>query len=442
MAAPLSALKPHAPGPAVDVDAALVVMVGIDHVAAPLAVRERLAAACADLPTVIAHLGAVAREAAILSTCNRTEIYLAGADMSHAIVCLAAAAGAREDELIDCLSARAGLDAATHLFAVAAGLESQLLGETQILGQVRDALHASRDAGGVGSTLAGLFHHALSVGKKARARTGISRGAASIGSAAAAILREELLAGGEGRIEHVVVVGAGEVAERVLANLRPLGVARIDVANRTLARAQALVAPPGRALALAELPTVLAAADAVVSATSAIDTVLRLSEVAPPVLARRGRRLVVLDLAVPRDVDPAVGDLPGVRLHDIDAVQGHAVATLERREAEVAQVRKLVSEQVSAFDQWLQARRAVGQIVRLREQAEAIRQDELRRLAAGLSERERAVVDRATRSIMRALLHGPTVALRRGDRGEVGDLLAQAFARTRLRDGLDGFVPR
>jgi glutamyl-tRNA reductase len=131
-----------------------------------------------------------------------------------------------------------------------------------------------------------------------------------------------------------------------------------------------------------------------------------------------------------------------VSLHDIDAVQGHAAATLERREAEVARVRELVAEQVTSFDQWLQARRAVGQIVQLRERAEAMRQEELRRLAPGLSERERAAVDRVTRSIMRALLHGPTVALRRGDRAEVGDLLAQAFARTRLRDGLDGFAPR
>jgi glutamyl-tRNA reductase len=417
-------------------------MVGIDHVAAPLAVRERLASACADLPAVIAHLRKVAREAAILSTCNRTEIYLAGADLSHAIVCLAAAAGAREDELVDCLAARAGPDAASHLFAVAAGLESQLLGETQILGQVRDALHASREAGGVGPILAGLFHHALSIGKKTRARTGISRGAASIGSAAVAILRQELRPVGAPRIEHVVVVGAGGAAERVLANLRPLGAVRVDVANRTLARAEALVAPPGRALTLDELPAALATADAVVSATGAATTVLRLADVAPAVLARKGRRLVVLDLAVPRDVEPAIADLPGVTLHDIDAVQGRAAATIGRREGEVARARALVAEQVAAFDEWLQARRAAGQIVRLRERAEAMRQEELRRLAPALSERERIAIDRATRTIMRALLHGPTVALRRGDRGEVGDLLTQAFARTRLRDGLDDRAPR
>ncbi|HEY3109004.1 MAG TPA: glutamyl-tRNA reductase [Chloroflexota bacterium] len=434
------ALPAHRPAPAVDVDAAPLVMVGIDHVAVPLAIRERLAAACADLPTVIAHLRKIAREAAILSTCNRTEIYLAGADLSHAIVCLAAAAGAREDELVDCLAARAGLDAASHLFAVAAGLESRLLGETQILGQVREALQASREAGGAGPVLAGLFQHALSVGRKTRARTGISRGAASIGSAAVAILRQELLVGAPG-IEHVVVVGAGEAAERVLANLRPLGVVRVDVANRTLARAEALVAPPGRALRLDELPAALATADAVVSATGAATTVLRLSEVAPAVLARRGRRLVVLDLAVPRDVEPAIADLPGVTLHDIDAIQDHAAATIERREGEVARARALIAEQVASFDEWLQARRAVGQIVRLRGRAEAMRQEELRRLAPALSERERSAVDRATRTIMRALLHGPTVALRRGDSAEVGDLLAQAFARTRLRDGLDDLAP-
>jgi glutamyl-tRNA reductase len=410
------------------------VMVGIDHLVAPLSVRERLAAACADLPSVIGHLRGVAREAAILSTCNRTEIYLAGADLSHAVVCLAQAAGAHQDELADCLSARAGQDAASHLFSVASGLESQLLGETQILGQVREALRSAREAGGAGPVLGALFRHALGVGKRARAQTGISRGAASVGSAAAAILREDFAAAGR-PIRHVVVVGAGEAAERVLANLRPLQIERVDVANRTRARAEALVAPPGRALDLDDLAEALAGADAVICATSAPGPVLRLSTVAAAQAARAGRRLVLLDLAVPRDVEPAVADLPNVTLYDVDAVQGHAAASVERRESEVERVRDLVDLQVAAFDEWLAARRAAAQIVRLREQAEALRQEELRRVSGRLSERERAAVDQATRAVLRSLLHGPTVALRRGDNGEAGELLASAFARTRQRDG-------
>lgn len=426
----MAASAPEAPTLLGDVLAP--VMVGIDHVAAPLAVRERLAAAVTDLPLVIGHLRRYAREAAILSTCNRTEIYLVGADLSHTVECLAVATGSEQSELVDCLSARAGAAAAAHLFAVAAGVESQLVGETQVLGQVRDALRAAREAGGIGTVLAAMFRQALTVGKRARARTGISRGAASIGSAAAAIVARELP---PSRRRQVVVVGAGEAAEKVLVHLRPLRFGRVDVANRTVERAAALLPPGagGRALRLEQLAGALATADAVLCATSAPGAIVHLQDVAAAMPARGGRPLLVLDLAVPRDVDPAVGDLPGVTLYDVDTVQGQAEANVERRAAEVDRVRAMVSDQVAAFEEWTAARRATAQIVRLRDRAEALRQEELRRVAGRLSERERAVVDQATRAVLRSLLHGPTVALRRGE-SAAGDVLAEAFARTRLRD--------
>jgi glutamyl-tRNA reductase len=186
-----------------------------------------------------------------------------------------------------------------------------------------------------------------------------------------------------------------------------------------------------------ELAATLAEADAVVCATAAPHAVLHARDVAAAMARRDGRRLVLLDLAVPRDVEAAAGSIPGARLYDIDEVQGHAAASIERRAGEVARVRELVEAQVGSFEEWLAARRAARQIRRLRERAEELRQEEVRRVAGRLSDAERAAVDQATRAVVRSLLHGPTVALRRGGESQVGELLASAFARTRLRDGLD-----
>jgi glutamyl-tRNA reductase len=401
---------------------------GVDHAGAPLAVRERVAAVVDDLPSVLGHLRAHAAEAAVLSTCNRTEFYLIGAErVESATACLASAAHLPVDELAACLWLRTGLEAAAHLFGVAAGVESQLLGETEILRQVRAAHAAAGRAEASGPVLAALFRHALAVGKRARAQTGISRGAASVGSAAAAIVRRELPAAAR---RHAVVVGAGAAAERVLAHLAGLGFARVDVVNRTVARAARLVAAPGQALGLDALPGLLAEADAVLCATAAPGAVIRLRDAAVAVRRRAGRPLLLLDLAVPRDVEPAVADLPGVRLHDIDAIQLRAAADRERRGAEVARVRALVEAEVAAFGGWLAARQGAPAIRRLRAAAEGRRQAEVARAARGLSERERAAVDRATRAVLNALLHGPTVALRRGD-GALAVRLAEALERDR-----------
>jgi glutamyl-tRNA reductase len=418
------------------------VALGVDYGAAPLAVRERIAAAVADLPAVLAHLRSHAAEAAVLSTCNRTEFYLVGAASrpaqwapgtrhaaGSAMACLASAARLPVEELAACLWLRAGLEAAAHLFAVACGVESQLLGETEILRQVRAAHATAQHSGVSGPVLSALFRHAIGVGKRARAETGISCGAASVGSAAAAIVRRELPAAAR---RHAVVVGAGEAAERVLTHLRGLGFARIDVVNRTIARARRLVAAPGLAFGLEALPVLLAEADAVLCATAAPGPVVWLRDVAAALRQRCGRPLLLLDLAVPRDVEPSVADLPGVRLHDIDAIQTRTLADRARRGAEVPRVEALIDAEVAAFGRWLGARHAAPTIRRLRAAAECRRQAELDRASRGLSARERAAVDRATRAVVNALLHGPTVALRHGD-DALADRLAAMLAPERSR---------
>ena len=428
-------------------DPLLPIALGVDHAAAPLSVRERIAAAVADPPHVLAHLRAHASEAAVLSTCNRTELYLVGAaphrapphpqagtrhpapgtrhPVERAAACLASAARVPVDELSACLWLHEGDAAAVHLFGVACGVESQLLGETEILRQVREAHAIAQRAGASGPVLSALFRHALAVGKRARAETGISRGAASVGSAAAAIVQRELPTAAR---RHAVVVGAGAAAERVLAHLRRLGFGRVDVVNRTVERARRLAAPPGQALGLEALPALLADADLLVCATAAPGHVVRLCDVAGALRQRRGRRLLLLDLAVPRDVEPSVADLPGVRLHDIDAVQARAASDRERRVGEVERVRALIEAEAASFRRWLEARRAAPSIARLRAAAERRRRAELARATRGLSQEEHAAVDRATRAVLNALLHAPTVALREGD-GALASPIADALLR-------------
>jgi glutamyl-tRNA reductase len=387
------------------------IALGVDYAAAPVTIRERVAAT--DLASVLDQLHPHAAEAVVLSTCNRTELYLVGAErVESAIAGLANAARLPADELAAWLWLRIGLEAATHLFRVAAGVESQLLGETVILRQVRTAYATAQRAGTAGPILSALFRHALRVGKQARAQTGISRGAASVGSAAAAVVRQELPPDAR---RHAVVVGAGEAARRALSHLRGLGFARVDVVNRTIARASRLVVAPGQAHGLDKLPGLLAEADAVLCATAAPGAVVRLADAAAAVGRRGGRPLLLLDLAVPRDIDPAVADLRGVRLHDLDAIQARAAADRDRRGAEVGRVQALLEAETAAFDRWLRARQAAPTICRVRAAAERRRQTELALATRGLSGRERAAVDRATRAVLNALLHGPTVALRRGD---------------------------
>jgi glutamyl-tRNA reductase len=411
--------------PAIDVLTPL--GLSINYAAAPVAVRERVAAT--DLASLLDQLHPHAAEAVVLSTCNRTELYLVGAEcVESAVACLANAAGLHVDELAACMLLRVGLDAAAHLFGVAAGLESQLLGETLILRQVRTAYAAAQQAGTTGPVLSALFRHALCAGKRARARTGISRGAASVGSAAAAIVRHELPQ--EAR-QYAVVVGAGEAARRVMSHLRGLGFARVDVANRTLPRAARLVVDPGQARRLDQLPGLLAEANVVVCATAAPGPVIRLADAAEAVERRGGQPLLLLDLAVPRDVEPTVADLPGVRLHDLVAIQARAAANRDRRGAEVSRVQELVESETAAFERWLRARRAAPSIRQLRAAAERRRQAEVTLASRALSEPERAAVDRATRAVLNALLHGPTVALRQGGEDTLGKALSRRARRER-----------
>ena len=387
-------------------------LAGVSHHRAPLDVRERVAVdleGARALARALAAGGGPAHEAVVLSTCNRTELYLAGDDAGvaeHADRALLALAGPGAPALAPAAYRLADESAALHLFRVAAGLDSMVPGEGEILGQVRDAF----EAGSPGPLLGRAFRMALRAGRRARVETAIGESPASIPAAAAA-LAEQVFDGLERR--RVVLVGAGRTSESTARNLRSRGATIEVVANRTLDRAARLAeALGGRAAALEALPAALEDADVVVSATSSAGVVLTHDALAPVLRARRGRPILIVDLAVPRDVDPSLGEIDGCFLYDLDALEGVVAATLEGRRSEAVHAERIVSEEAERFRVWRASLAVVPAIASLRAHAEEIRSAELARLDGRLAEDERDVVDTLTAQIVNKLLHLPTVRLK------------------------------
>ena len=406
---------------------------GLNHRTAPVELRERLHCSLADLsqsPVFSAgHPGRI-REVTILSTCNRVELY----------ACLDAAGPAARARLIDLLAQMHamepdsfahqlyyynGLAAVSHLFRVAAGLDSLVLGETQILGQVTDAYRSAVATKVSGPVLTALFRAAIRTGKRARAETNISSNPASISSVAVSLAQRRL---GDLSGRHCLVVGLGQMGQLALKALRARGLSRVAVANRTRSRAEAATTPwGGQAYTLAELPQALATAELVISATGAPHVVIDRAAVAAA-MARRGRRdLVLIDLAVPRDVDPAVRTLPGVHLFALDELQGYLDDSLAARRQEIPRVEAIIAQQTNAFEAELHELALRPLIVDLRQKAEAIRRHELQRTLRQLGdvdEQTLAHIHHLSRSLVNKLLHEPTIRLKE----RAGDDQAAGYA--------------
>jgi glutamyl-tRNA reductase len=418
-----------------------VVVVGLSSRTVPLDLLERMAVSEERLPKALGDLAGreFLSEAVVLSTCHRIEIYVeaerfhgALADVRHF---LSELAFVPPEAFTDHLYAYYDDAAATHLFAVAAGLDSVVLGESQILGQVREAWERARAEGTAGSRLSGLFRHALEVGKRARTETAIGRGIASLSQAAVALAAERL---GPLADRRVVVLGTGEMGEGLVAEVAadaPDGpgssASNVTVANRTWARAEALAGRiGGRAVTLDGLPAALGEADLLLSSTGSSSVVLHADDLAPVVAARGGRPLLVVDLGMPRDVEPSVADLPGVTLLDLADVQAFVAAGLDERRKEVARVRAIVAEEVDRWGDANTARHAAPTVASLRLRAEQVRRDELDRYAArlaALDPREREAVEALTRSLLGKLLHEPTVRLKDAAGSPRGERLAGAL---------------
>jgi glutamyl-tRNA reductase len=385
-------------------------LAGVSHHRAPIEVRERVAVdlqAAGELARSLAA-SAPAHEAVVLSTCNRTELYVAGDDgiVEHADRALLGLAGPGAAALAPAAYRLADESAALHLFRVAAGLDSMVPGEGEILGQVREAF----EAGSPGPLLGRTFRMALRAGRRARVETAIGESPASIPAAAAALAEQvfERLAG-----RSVVLVGAGRMSDLTARNLRSRGATISVVANRTLEHAERLAETFGaRPATIDELAGPLGVADIVVSSTSAAGFVLGGESLASVLRARRGRPLLIVDLAVPRDIDPALGSIDGCFLYDIDALESVVSATLEGRRTEAVHAERIVSEEAERFRAWRASLAVVPAIASLRAHAEEIRAAELARLEGRLPESDRDVVDTLTAQIVNKLLHLPTVRLK------------------------------
>jgi len=376
------------------------VLVGTSHRLAPVEVREKVAfdlEAASDLAERLAGEG----EAVCLSTCNRTELYLAQQDAGQAEAFAVAALAQGEIELYRLRDEAAAL----HLFRVAAGLDSLVVGEGEILGQVR----AAYEAGSCGPVLDRLFRQALHVGKKVRTETAIAESPTSVPSAAAALAQQVF-----GDLDgcRVLLIGAGEISEVAARSLAARGASIAAVTSRTEERAAELAARfGGRAVPFDQVRTELEQANVVVSSTSSPDYVLS-PDLVPD---RRGRPLFVIDLAVPRDVDPALAELDDCYLYDIDDLQAVVSESLNGRRREAARAESIVAHEADRFRHWQASLDVVPAIASLRERAERIRSRELEKAESrleGLSESERRTVESLTTQIVNKLLHVPIVRLK------------------------------
>ncbi len=403
-------------------------LVGISHRVAPVELRERVALDGDEAAALARELADDGSEAVCLSTCNRTELYLAGEAVpdvaERAVAALAERAKLDESTLRAVLYRLEDEAAGIHLFRVAAGLDSMVPGEGEILGQVRAAF----EAGQTGPFLDRLFSQAIHAGKKVRTETAIAESPASVSSAAAALAEQVF---GDLTGCRVLLVGAGKIGELAARNLASRGAEIAVVANRSLDKAKELTGRfGGRAMTLEEVPSALARIDVVLSSTSASGHVLTRADVARTVAERKGRPLFLIDIAVPRDLDPAIHDLEGCYLYDIDDLESVVAESLAGRRREAGRAEAIVLDEAERFRAWQASRDVVPAIASLRALAEEIRESELERARARLerlTEAERRAVEGVTARIVDKLLHVPTVKMKEAAAGADGAVYADAL---------------
>ncbi len=411
-----------------------VVVVGLNHRTVPLALLERVTIDDARLPKALHDVLSQdhVSEAVVLSTCNRTEVYVVAEKFHPAYGDLrtffSELAFADPEELADHLYVHDADAAAGHLFRVASGIDSAVVGEAEILGQVRRAWDIAQTENAAGSQLNLLFRHALEVGKRARTETGIGRHVASVSTAAVAMAAQRL-GSLEGR--SILVMGAGEMGEGMVRALASNGVSDIRIANRTWENAADLAERlGGTAIRLADLDAALSEVDLLLTGTGANSMIIEHADIERVMRARGEREILVVDVAVPRDVDPAAADIPGVTILDMDDLRAFAEAGMAERRREVASVEAMCSEELERFLAVSSAREVAPLISRLHEQSDEIRLAELERLRTrlgDLDERQLEALDSLTKGIVAKLLHQPTVQLKDAAGSPRGERLAEAL---------------
>ncbi|HEY9104834.1 glutamyl-tRNA reductase [Chitinimonas sp.] len=409
---------------------------GLNHETAPIAVREKLAFSPEELRAEVLALTGVkgVHEAAIVSTCNRTELYAAARDEETLVQWLAQSRQIDPSHITPYLYRLPDRDAARHVFRVASGLDSMVLGETQILGQLKDAVREAQEAGGLGPSLNGLFQKAFSVAKEVRTQTSI--GANSVSMAAAAVKLAERLFPDLGELK-VLFIGAGEMIELCATHFAARKPARMSVANRTLERGEALAREHGGdAFALAELPERLPQYDIVVTSTASQLPIIGLGAVERAIKARKHRPMFMVDLAVPRDVEPEVGALPDVYLYTVDDLAEVVRQGRAEREQAVREADGIVERHADEFMQWLDNRALVPTIRALKDQAERLRRHELERAMKLLAKGEdpAAVLESLSLTLSNKFLHAPMAALNQADTSQHGTLVETVRRLYHLHD--------
>ncbi|MDI3256534.1 MAG: glutamyl-tRNA reductase [Kyrpidia sp.] len=403
----------------VEVKTMHILVIGVNHRTAPVEIRERFSIGPEQLPRALRTLRETRSvlESVILSTCNRTEIY-AVVDALHPgeqfiRLFLAEVSGLDRTEFGGYLYVHQNDAAIHHLFRVAAGLDSMVLGETQILGQVRDAFQQAQEAGNTGSILNQLFRRAVTAAKRGHTETGVGQHAVSVSYAAVELARKVF---GSMEDKVVLLIGAGKMGELTATHLWNHGVSRVLVVNRTWERARELAARfSGEAYDWSALALAVAEADIVISSTGAAGYVLHEDTVAKVCRRRRQRPLLLIDIAVPRDLDPGINDVPGAFLYDIDDLRDVVAQNLQERERAALRVKDILEEEIRGFKQWYNMQEVIPLIRELREKGTAIQQSIMESLVhkfPDLGERERVILHKHTMSIVNQLLREPILQLK------------------------------
>jgi glutamyl-tRNA reductase len=409
-------------------------LVGISHRTAPVELRERLDFQGRGLATALSALVAkpAMREAVVLSTCNRAELYTACEDIHQgraALVDFIAAFHNIERDLVQPhVYDVSDIEVARHLFRVAAGLDSLVVGEPQILGQVKEAHAAAGAVHAAGPVLNRLFHSSFAAGKRVRTETELGSGAVSISFAAVALARKIF---GDLKGRNVLVIGAGEMGKLTARHMKSQGVKQVTIVSRTMGHAARTAQAIGGASAAPweDINMLVGAADIVITATGAAAPILTKAHVESVMRTRRNRPLFIIDIAMPRDVEAAAGEIEQVFLYNIDDLQATVRENLARRASEVSHAEAIVGEEVEKFSSWLRSRGAIPTVVALRQRFEQVRRSELDRLASSLPPESRERLEEITRLIVEKLLLTPTEQLKSLSDGETISTYSDALTR-------------
>jgi len=396
-----------------------IVVVGLNHRTAPVEVREKLSFSGNSLKGALIRLKSnpLIEGCAILSTCNRTEIYAATLEMDEGLNAirdfLSRWSGVDISQIKNFTYCHTLYDTIRHLFRVAAGLDSMLLGETQILGQVKEAYRQAVQHEASNRVLNTLFQQAIAVGKRVRTETGIDQNPVSISYAAVELARQHL---GDLNKCSILIIGAGKMSELTAKHLVASGVSGVIVSNRSFERAEALaVQLKGRAVKFNELYKYMGVADIVISCTAASHCVVRTGEMSRVMEKRRGREIFMVDIAVPRDIEPGVGELAGVTLYDIDDLKNAVDHNLAERKQAAVRAEGIIEEELDEFMKWLGTQFVVPTITALKKWGDEIKQKELRRALnrlGELSEHDKKVVCSLANSIINQIFHVPVTQLK------------------------------